>query len=82
MVGKHFFLFFFDKQTHTHRKEGKRFQHKDTLQLHSKAMVTFKGKLYYMEIIFFKCIQHINVIWLESINGWLGLFCILIYHIV
>ena len=35
--------FFFEKQTHTHRGEGKMFQYKDTPQLHSKAMVTFKG---------------------------------------
>ena len=43
-------FFFFEKQTHTHKGEGKGF--KGTSQLYSKAMVTFKGrwsKLYYTQ---------------------------------
>ena len=52
-VGQLPFLFFLrNKHTHTHTRERKRGFNTGTSQLHSKAMITFKGgwgKLYYTQ---------------------------------
>ena len=50
--GLHASIYFFEKQIHIHKREGKGFCHKSTPQLHLKAMVTFKrswDNLYYTQ---------------------------------
>ena len=50
--GLHACIYFFEKQIHTHKREGKGFCHKSTPQLHLKAIVTFKRRwdnLYYTQ---------------------------------
>ena len=53
-----FFFLFFEEQTHTHTREREMGFNTGTPQLHSKAMITFKGgwdKLYYTQHYLKQC---------------------------